>query len=156
MNAIADAAADLETVALEEAARLEAAARAARERAAEAAAARAALTAGTAAEDQAARKARKLAAAPDAWRAVLDILEAEAALLAQAEALAEGLAGLDQLLAQTQAARLAGGADQPSAGLVIRDPVRALAHAARQRRPNLEAARRRALAALADAERGEL
>lgn len=155
MPTIETAAADLEAAALQEAARLEAAARVARERAAEAAAARAALSAESAADARAANQARRLLAAPAAWRAVLDILEAESALIDRIEAVAAGLAELDRATAASQAIRIEGGADNPKAGLVIREPIRSLAYAARQRRPNLEAARRRALAALAEAERGE-
>ena len=152
MNATTtQAAALLEEAAAADLATLEAATKDARQRIAAAREARERLTDLSAADDRAAVQAKRDAAAPEAWRAVLSLLAAEEKLLDMADQLVIGLEAIDAARPRSQEARTLAGVGTLRVGMIIRQPFRHAAVIAAKRRPNLERDRAAALAALSDA-----
>ena len=110
-----------------------------------------ALSVQTAAESRAAVQAKRDAAAPEAWRAVLSLLAAEEKLLDQADQLVIGLEAIDAERPRSQEARSLAGVGQLRVGLAIRDPFKHAAFIAAKRRANLARDRADALKGLSDA-----
>ncbi len=110
-----------------------------------------ALSVQSSAEARAADQAKRTAAAPDAWRALLDLLAAEEKLLNQADALLIGLQAIDAEKARSQGVRQLAGVSAQRVGMIVREPFRHAAAAAARRRGNLARDRAAALEGLAQA-----
>lgn len=135
MSAI-DAALTLEAEATVELARLEDAARMARESVAAARLARSQLA--TLATEDGARRDREVRAAmaPGAWSAIVELLEAERAILDMSDDLRIRLDNLETLRARSSDLRARAGVDAVRVGTLMRPAIVALSFASARRRGN--------------------